>query len=143
MEFEAGEHVFLKVSPWRGVIRFDRGGKLSPRFIGPFNIVEHVGKVAYHLSLPPTLVGVHDVFHVSQLRKCVRDDSHVIDYSELSLRPDMSYEVQPVSILDRREKTLKNRVIKLVQVCWDPRSPGESTWELEDEIRGKYPHLFC
>jgi len=142
LEFEAGDHVFLRVSPWRGVIRFGQGGKLSPRFIGPFDIVECVGRVAYRLALPPALAGVHDVFHVSQLRKYVRDDSHVLDFSEISLRPDMSYEVHPVSILDRQEKVLKNRVIKLVRVSWNPHSPGESTWELEEEIRGKYPHLF-
>ena len=101
-----------------------------------------MGRVAYRLALPPSLSGVHDVFHISQLRRYVRDDSHVIDYSELSVRPDMSFEVQPVTILDRREKTLKNRTIKLVRVGWNPQSPGKSTWELEDEIREMYPHLF-
>jgi hypothetical protein len=142
LEFQIGDHVFLKVSPWKGVIRFGRGGKLSPRFIGPFEILERVGKVAYRLALPPALSGVHDVFHVSQLRRYVRDDRHVIDFSELSVRPDMSFEAQPVTILDRREKVLKNKTIKLVRVGWNPQSPGESTWELEDEIREKFPHLF-
>ena len=142
LEFEVGDHVFLRVSPWKGVIRFGRGGKLSPRFIGPFEILDRVGKVAYRLALPPALSGVHDVFHVSQLRRYIRDDRHVIDHSELSIRPDMSFEARPISILDRRENVLKNKTIRLVRVGWNPQSPGESTWELEDEIREKYPQMF-
>jgi hypothetical protein len=117
LEFEVGDHVFLKVSPSRGVIRFGSGGKLSPRFIGPFDIVERVGKVAYRLALPPALPRVHDVFHVSQLQRYVRDDSHVLDYSSLNLRPNMSYEAHPITIVDIHEKVLKNKVIRLVRVA--------------------------
>ena len=84
LEFEVGDFVFLKISPTKGVIRFGSRGKLSPRFIGPFEILERVGEVVYRLALPPSLDGVHEVFHVSQLRKYVRDDSHVLDHSELS-----------------------------------------------------------
>ena len=82
------------------------------------------------------------MFHVSQLRRYIRDDRHVIDYSELSIRPDMSFEARPISILDRRKKVLKNKTIRLVRVGWNPQSPGESTWELEDVMREKHPHLF-
>jgi len=135
--------VFLRISPTRGVIRFGRRGKLSPRFIGPFDVVERVGKVAYRLALPPALAGVHDVFHVSQLRRYIRDPSHVIDHSELSVSPDLSLASQPVAILDAREKRLKNRVIRLVRVAWSSRSSGDSTWELEDKMRESYPHLFA
>ena len=103
--------MFLKISPTRGVIRFGSKGKLSLRYIGPFEIVKQVGAVAYKLALPPSLEGVHDVFHVSQLRKYVPDGKHVLNYSELTLRPDLTYEVQPVTILDRREKVLKDKVI--------------------------------
>ena len=85
LEFEVGDHVFLKISPTRGVIRFGTRGKLSPRFIGPFDVIEKVGKVAYRLALPPSLAAVHDVFYVSQLRKYIRDESHVIDHSELEV----------------------------------------------------------
>ena len=102
LEFEVGEHVFLRISPNRGVIRFGKRGKLSPRFIGPFDILERVGDVAYRLALPPSLVGVHDVFHVSQLRRYVSDPSHAVDFSEITVRPDMSYDQQPVEILDRK-----------------------------------------
>ena len=115
---------------------------MSPRFISPFDIIERVGKVAYRLALPPALAGVHDVFHVSQLRKYVRDPSHVIDHSELSVSSDLSLESQPIAILDRREKRLKNKVIRLVRVAWSSRSSGDSTWELEDKMRVSYPYLF-
>ena len=137
-----GDHVFLKISPTLGVIRFGSKEKLSPRYIGPFEIVERIGAVAYKLALPPSLEGVHDVFHVSQLRRYVPDEKHVLDYSELTLRLDLTYEVQPVAILDRREKVLKNRVISLVRVVWNPNFPRDSTWELEEEIREKYHYLF-
>ena len=134
--------MFLKISPTRGVIRFGSREKLSPRFIGPFDIVEQVGPGAYRLALPPSLEGVHDVFHVSQLRRHVRDDKHVLDRSELALGSDLSYEGQPIAIIDRQEKVLKNRMIPLFLVSWDPQSSGESTWELEDDVSSKYPHLF-
>ena len=142
LEFVIGDLVFLKISPTRGVIRFGSKGKLSPRYIGPFEIVKRIGDVAYKLALPPSLAGVHDVFHVSQLRKYVPDEKHILDYSELTLRPDLTYAVQPVAILDRREKVLKNKVISLVRVAWNPNSLGDSTWKLEEEVREKYPYLF-
>ena len=140
--FEAGDKVFLKISPTRGVIRFGSWGKLSPRFIGPFEVLERLGEVAYRLALPPSLDGVHDVFHVSQLRRYVRDDNHVLDHTELELRPDLSYTERPMAILDRTTKELKKQIIPLVLVSWGRRSPGEATWEREDIIRDRYPHLF-
>ena len=143
LKFQVGDHVFLKISLTRGVIRFGVRGKLSPRFVGPFDIIEKVGKVAYRLALPPALSGVHDVFHVSQLRRYIRDPSHVIDHSELEIRPDLSVAVQPIAIVDQREKVLKNKTIRLVRVQWDPQSPGDSTWELEERMREQYPHLFA
>jgi len=104
LEFEVGDFVFLRISPTKGVIRFGSRGKLTPRFIGPFEILERVGEVAYRLALPSSLDGVHEVFHVSQLRKYVRDDSHVLDHSELELRPNMTYTERPMAILDRTTK---------------------------------------
>ena len=123
------------------MIRFGTRGKLSPRYVGPFEIIGRVGNIAYRLALPTALEGVHNVFHVSQLRKYVSDPSHVFDHTELDVRSDMTYEVQPVQILDHREKVLKNRTIPLVLVSWGSQSGG-STWEREDEIRQKYPQLF-
>ena len=127
LEFEVGDFVFLKISPTKGVIRFGSQGKLSPRFIGPFKILERVGEVAYRLVLPPSLDGVHEAFHVSQLRKYVGDDSHVLEHSELELRPDMTYTERPMAILDRTTKVLKNQTIPLVLVSWGRCSPGEAT----------------
>ena len=100
LEFAVGDHVVLKISPTRGVIRFGCSRKLSPRYIGPFDIIERVRKVAYRVALPPALDGVHDVFHISQLRKYVQDDQHILDYSDLRLNRDLSYEAQPIYIID-------------------------------------------
>ena len=100
MEFQVGDHVFLRVSPLRGVRRFEKKGKLSPRFIGPFEILERIGQVAYRLALPPSLSGVHDVFHVSILRNYVLDPTHVLKYEDLELQTDLSYEERLVQILD-------------------------------------------
>lgn len=99
LEFEAGDHVLLKVSPTRGVMRFGKKGKLSPRFIGPFEILERIGPVAYRLALPPNLTGVHNVFHVSMLRKYVYDPSHIIDFGDVELTEDNTYIEKPVRIL--------------------------------------------
>ncbi|XP_020254273.1 uncharacterized protein LOC109831353 [Asparagus officinalis] len=142
LEFQPGDHVFLKISPNRGTIRFERRGKLSPRYVGPFDVLERVGEVAYRLALPPALAGVHNVFHVSRLRKYFGDPSDVVDFSEIEVRSGLTYEKQPVAILDRREKTLRNKIVSLVRVMWYPDSPGESTWETESEMRQRYPHLF-
>ena len=123
LEFEAGDKVFLKIFPMRGVIRFGSRGKLGPRLIGPFEVLERLGEMAYRLALPPSLDGVHDVFHVSQLRRYVRDDNHVLDHIELELRPDLSYTERPMAILDRTTKELKRQIILLVLVSWGRRSP--------------------
>jgi hypothetical protein len=132
----------LKVSPTRGVKRFGQGGKLGPRFIGPYEILDRVGASAYRLALPPELGNVHNVFHVSQLRQYVYDPSHVLTYVPLEVRHDLSYEEQPVEILDRGVKTLRNKEIPLVKVLWANHLSSEATWELEEEMRDKYPHLF-
>ncbi|KAL0556479.1 hypothetical protein IC582_004993 [Cucumis melo] len=118
LEFEVGDKVFLKVAPMRGVMRFERRGKLSPRFVGPFEILERIGPVAYRLALPPSLSTVHDVFHVSMLRKYVPDPSHVVDYEPLEIDENLSYTEQPVEVLAREVKTLSNKEIPLVKVLW-------------------------
>ncbi|KAJ6819602.1 uncharacterized protein M6B38_400345 [Iris pallida] len=140
--FQPGDHVFLKISPTKGTIRFGTRGKLGPRYIGPFDILEKVGNVSYRLALPPTLEGVHNVFHVSQLRRYVSDPSHILDHSEITVGPTLRIEQRPVGILDRREKVLRNRVIPLVRVAWSKDSPGDSTWEKEEDMRKQYPYLF-
>ena len=123
-------------------MRFGKKGKLSPRYIGPFEILETIGKVAYRLALPPSLSSVHDVFHVSMLRKYVQNPSHVLSYEPLKLSSDLSYKEQPIQILDKEEKLLRNKAIPLVKILWRNHSVEEATWEREDEMRNKYPALF-
>ena len=103
LEFEAGDHVFLKVMPKRGVVKFDKRGKLSPRFIDPFEILERVGIIAYRLVLPSSLFGVHEVFHISMLRKYTPDLTHVVDWGELVVDADGTFEEGPVRIVDSRD----------------------------------------
>ncbi|KAL4023841.1 hypothetical protein IC575_017609 [Cucumis melo] len=142
LEFEIGDKVFLKVAPMKGVLRFERRGKLSPRFVGPFEILERIGLVAYRLALPPSLSAVHDVFHVSMLRKYVPDPSHVVDYEPLEIDENLSYVEQPVEVLAREVKTLRNKQIPLVKVLWRNHRVEEATWEREDDMRSRYPDLF-
>ncbi|KAL0554253.1 hypothetical protein IC582_008170 [Cucumis melo] len=142
LEFEVGDKVFLKVAPMKGVLRFERRGKLSPRFVGPFEILERIGPVAYRLALPPSLSTVHNVFHVSMLRKYVPDPSHVVDYEPLEIDENLSYVEQPVEVLAREVKTLRNKEIPLVKVLWRNHRVEEATWEREDDMRSRYPELF-
>ena len=142
LTFEVGDHVFLKVSPRRGLMRFGRSGKLAPRFIGPFEILDRVGEVAYRLALPPQLSSVHNTFHVSMLRKYEPDPSHVLDWTDLEVEEDVSYEERPVQVLDTREQVLRGKTIPLVKVLWRHHGVEEATWEREQEVRSKYPELF-
>ncbi|XP_073120549.1 uncharacterized protein [Henckelia pumila] len=119
--FEKGEHVFLRVSPFRKVMRFGLKGKLEPRFIGPFEILEKVADVAYRLALPPYIFGIHNVFHVSLLCQYVVDKSHILHPKEVQMEPDLSYMERPLRILDRKDKVLRNKRIPLVIVQWQRR----------------------
>ncbi|KAA0054780.1 pol protein [Cucumis melo var. makuwa] len=134
LEFDVGDKVFLNVAPMRGVLQFEKRGKLSPRFVGPFEILERIGPVAYRLALPPSFSTVHDVFHVSMLRKYVPDPSHVVDYEPLEIDENLSYTVQPVEVLAREVKMLRNREIPLVKVLWRNHRMEEATWEREDDM---------
>uniref|UniRef100_A0A2N9I8T4 Reverse transcriptase n=1 Tax=Fagus sylvatica TaxID=28930 RepID=A0A2N9I8T4_FAGSY len=118
LEFEVGDMVFLRVAPMKGVMRFGKKGKLSPRFVGPFEILEKIGPVAYRLALPPALSGIHNVFHVSMLRKYIPEPSHVLSYDQLQIKDDLSYEEVPIEILDRKEHMLRTKSIPLVKVLW-------------------------
>ncbi|WRX30253.1 Reverse transcriptase domain - like 10 [Theobroma cacao] len=142
LEFEIDDKVFLKVSPWKGVIRFAKRGKLNPRYIGPFRIIERIGPVAYRLELPPELDRIHNVFHVSMLKKYVPDPSHVLEAPPIELHDDLKFEVQPVSILDRKDRVLRNKSISMVKVLWKSARMEEMTWEVEHQMRNQYPHLF-
>ncbi|KAL0541301.1 hypothetical protein IC582_021343 [Cucumis melo] len=142
LEFDVGDMVFLKVAPMKGVLRFEKKGKLSPRFVGPFEILEQIGPVAYRLALPPSFSAVHDVFHVSMLRKYVVDPTHVVDFEPLQINENLSYEEQPIEILAREVKRLHNRVISLVKVLWRNHRVEEATCEREEDMRTQCPELF-
>ena len=142
VEFGVGEYVFLKVSPMRGVMRFGKKGKLAPRYVGPFEIVDRVGDVAYRLALPPSFANVHPVFHISMLRKYVPDPSHVLQAQEVEISEDLSYEERPVAIVDTQVRQLRSKAIPMVKVLWKNHSTEECTWESEQEMRRSYPYLF-
>ena len=116
LEFEVGDHVSLKVNPKRGVVRFGKRGKLSPRFIGPFEILERMGTAAYWLALPPSMSCVHEVFHVSMLRKYTPDPAHVVDWGQIEIHTDETFEEGPVCIVDSRDQVLRCKTVRLVRV---------------------------
>ena len=142
LEFAVGDKVFLKIAPLKGIMRFGKKGKLSPRFIGPFEVLERVGDLAYRLALPPNLSSVHNVFHVSMLRKYVFDPSHILSYDPLEIREDLTYEEQPERILQQEEKVLRRKIIAFVKILWKNHTLREATWEREEEMKAKYPQLF-
>jgi hypothetical protein len=138
LQFEVGDHVYLKVSPTKGVQRFGLKGKLAPRYIGPYEIKETYGPVAYKLKLPPHMSVVHDVFHVSQLRKCVRLPTEVLPEPEIEIEPDLSYREQLVKVLDQKERSTHAKSIKMYKVQWSHHSVEEATWETEDFLHSRF-----
>ena len=116
LEFEVRDHVFLKVMPKRRVVRFGKCGKLSPRFVGPFEILERVGTVAYRLALPPSMSGVHEVFHISMLRRYTPDPAHVADWGEIEVDADETFKEGLVCIMDSRDQVLRRKTVRLVRV---------------------------
>ncbi|KAK5838846.1 hypothetical protein PVK06_007589 [Gossypium arboreum] len=118
IEYFVGDMVFLKVSPWKKILRFGRKGKLSPRFIGPYRILKRVGPEAYQLELPPELDRIHDVFHVSMLRRYYSDPTHIVPVVEIEVQTDLTFEEEPVQILDQDVKILRRKSVPLVKVLW-------------------------
>ncbi|WVZ50601.1 LOW QUALITY PROTEIN: hypothetical protein U9M48_001841 [Paspalum notatum var. saurae] len=143
LEFQVGDHVLVKVSPIKGIVRFGTKGKLSPRYVGPFTIVARVGKLAYRLELPESIKGVHNVFHVSMLRKYLRDPEHHITLEPVTIEQDLTFEAHPVRILEESDRVLRHRTLKYVKVLWTNQTEREATWELESQMREKYPELFA
>ncbi|GJT57011.1 putative reverse transcriptase domain-containing protein [Tanacetum coccineum] len=142
MEFQVGDKVMLKVSPWKGVVRFGKRGKLNPRYVGPFKVLEKVGEVAYKLELPEELSRVHNTFHVSNLKKCHADEPLAVPLDGLHLDDKLHFVEEPLEIVGHEVKRLKRSRIPLVKVRWNSKRGPEFTWEREDQFKKKYPHLF-
>ena len=121
------------------MVIFGNRRKLSSRFIGPFEILERIGIVAYMLALPPSMSGVHEVFHVSMLRKYTPDPAHVVDWGQIEIDTDGTFEEGPVCILDSRDQVLRHKTVRLVRELWRHYGLEESTWEREDTMRATYP----
>nr|GEZ22292.1 putative reverse transcriptase domain-containing protein [Tanacetum cinerariifolium] len=142
MEFEIGDRVMLKVSPWKGVVRFGKRGKLNPRYVKTFNVLAKVGKVSYRLKLPQELSRVPHTFHVSNLKKCYTDEPLVTPLEGIHVDDKLQFMEEPVEIMEREIKRLKRSRIPLVKVRWNSRRGPEFTWEREDSFKQKYPQLF-
>ncbi|GJZ38115.1 hypothetical protein Tco_0584306 [Tanacetum coccineum] len=142
MEFEVGDRVMLKYSPWKGVVRFGKRGKLNSRYVGPFKVLAKVGKVAYRLELPQELSRVHHTFHVSNLKKCYADEPLAMPLEGIHIDDKLQFVEEPVEIMEREIKRLKRSQIPLVKVRWNSRRGPEFTWEREDSFKKKYPQLF-
>jgi hypothetical protein len=127
--FQVKDYVCLKVSPIKGVSRFGGKGKLAPWYIGPFPILEQCGPVAYRLQLLKTLFAVHNVFHVSQLKKCLRVPDRTIEVMDVTLEPDLTYSEHPIRVLDQKDRVTRRIVLKFYKIQWNQHTEDEATWE--------------
>ena len=139
---EVGDHVYLRVSPMKGVQRFGMRGKLAPRYVGPFPITERCGPVAYRVELPSHLSAVHNIFHVSQLKNCLRVPTEAVEMENLQLEPDLVYQEHPVKIVDHKTRVTRNQTCNFYKVQWSNHSEREATWEMEEFIQSKCPELL-
>ncbi|WMV28888.1 hypothetical protein MTR67_022273 [Solanum verrucosum] len=131
-----------KDSPMTGVMRFGKKGKLSPRYIGPYRISKRIGNVAYELELPHELAAAHPIFHISMLKKCMDDPSLIIPTANIGIKDNLSYEEIFVQILDRQVRKLRTKEVASVKVLWRNQFVEKATWEAEEDMKKRYPHLF-
>ena len=142
IEFALGDHVYLKVSPLKGVQRFGVKRKLASCYVGPYRILERKGKVAYKVQLPPELRAFFPIFHVSQLKKCFRVPEERVEVRDIKLKSDLVYEEKPVAVIDRKERVTHNRVVKFYKVLWSNHGEEDATWETQDYLREVYKTFF-
>ena len=141
--FQVEDYVYLKVSPMNGVSHFGVKGKLAPRYIGSFPILERCGPVAYRLELPKTLSAVHNVFHVSQLKKCLRVPDRTIDLMDVTLELDLTYSEYPIRVLDQKDRVTQRRVLKFYKIQWNQHTEDEATWKTQDFLEKNFPGFLA
>jgi hypothetical protein len=139
LQFQVGDFVYLRVSPTKGAPRFGIKGKLAPRYVGPFEILKVCGPVAYKLRLPSQIAAIHDVFHISQLKKCIKVPTKIIETPALEIEPDLSYVEQPIQILDTKERVTRRKRTKMYKILWDHHTEEEATWETESYLQQNFP----
>jgi hypothetical protein len=142
LEFEVGDHVYLRVSPMKGVRRFGIKGKLAPRYIGPYPIIDKYGPASYQVELPVKPTGVHNVFHVSQLKRCLKPPTDVVIEDTIPLEPDLTYKAYPIKILDQQDRVTRNKTTRFYKIQWNEHSEDKATWEHEDFLRANYPDFL-
>lgn len=142
-EFRVGDRVYLKVTPLKGVIRFGMRGKLMPRYVGPFEVLNRVGPIAYELALPPHMAGIHNVFHISMLRKCIPDATRIVELDPQEIAPDLTCEAVPTEVMDSRIKKLRNKQVDMFLVRWKSGNKEDLTWETRVELERRCPELLA
>jgi hypothetical protein len=142
LRFQVGDFVYLRVSPIRGIQRFGIKGKLAPRYIGTFEVLEVCGPVAYHLQLPPQLAAIHNIFHVSKLKKCVKIPTEIIESQAIEIEPDLTYTEHPIRILNTKERSTRRETIRMYKIQWNHHTEEEATWETESYLQHNYPNFF-
>jgi hypothetical protein len=135
LQFQVGDFVYLRVSPTKGVQRFGIKGKLAPQYVGPFEMLEVCGPVAYRIHLPSQLTAIHDVFHISQLKKCIKVPTEIVEARAIEIEPDLSYTEQPIQILDTKERVTRRKKINMYKILWDHHIEEEATWETESYLQ--------
>jgi hypothetical protein len=142
LQFQVGDFVYLRVSPTRSIQRFGVKGKLAPRYIGPFEILEICGLVAYRFQLPSQLAAIHNIFHVSQLTKCVKVPTEIIDSQAIEIEPDLAYTEHPLRVLDTKERSTRRETIKMFKIQWNHHTEEEATWKTESCLQHNFPDFF-
>jgi hypothetical protein len=142
MEFEVGDHVYLRVSPMKGVHRFAIKRKLAPRYVGLYPIVDKYGPMSYQVELPTRLSGVHNVFHASQLKRCLKPPADIVIEDTIPLEPDLTYKAHPIMVLNQQDRVTCNKTTRFYKIQWNDHSEDEETWEHEELLRSNYPEFL-